>query len=405
MSRKHRNKTTACPNCGTALQQGFEFCPQCGQENHDLRVPFKHFAYEFVENLTHFDTKLWSTLKMIFTKPGQLTKDFVEGKRARYVHPVRFYVFTSVIFFALLTWWVDRGIHVSITAGEGPRSAVSTLHDMLPDNVLRPLKNDSQLVARLYLPIDSPWYGAMRKRLLTGNSALFDSLLSTAQVDTSAGLRQRLTDAVSHLPDVGSLDVQRQVSFLGNEHVTFPNKEEQERFMRIGADMTDEQADSILRTGTDTTSSWLKRRAIRSIGRLQVGSTQGAYRMAHLAIKSISFIMFLLMPFTAVLLLWVFYPKRYYWEHLIFSVHIHTIFFLYFSILLLFALVLPGEWPDWLLAPAMLVCLGYLVLSLRTVYGKRWTSTLMRFLVMSIPYFIVFILLFVTGLFWGFISL
>jgi hypothetical protein len=175
--------------------------------------------------------------------------------------------------------------------------------------------------------------------------------------------------------------------------------------MRIGADMTDEQADSILRTGTDTTSSWLKRRAIRSIGRLQVGSTQGAYRMAHLAIKSISFIMFLLMPFTAVLLLWIFYPKRYYWEHLIFSVHIHTIFFLYFSILLIFALVLPGEWPDWLLAPAMLVCLGYLLLSLRTVYGKRWISTLLRFLVMSIPYFIVFILLFVTGLFWGFISL
>ena len=38
--RKHRNKTTACPNCGTALQQGFD-CPQCGHENHDLRVPFK----------------------------------------------------------------------------------------------------------------------------------------------------------------------------------------------------------------------------------------------------------------------------------------------------------------------------------------------------------------------------
>ncbi len=82
MSRRQRKKGPVCPNCDEQLQESFEFCPTCGQENHDLRIPFGHFAYEFVENITHFDTKLWSTLKLIFSKPGQLTKDFVEGGKS-----------------------------------------------------------------------------------------------------------------------------------------------------------------------------------------------------------------------------------------------------------------------------------------------------------------------------------
>ncbi|HMW95963.1 MAG TPA: zinc ribbon domain-containing protein [Flavobacteriales bacterium] len=59
---RRRRKGPSCPNCGTGLRPEFEFCPHCGQENHDLRVPFKIFLYEFVESITHFDTKLWNTL-------------------------------------------------------------------------------------------------------------------------------------------------------------------------------------------------------------------------------------------------------------------------------------------------------------------------------------------------------
>ena len=59
---RRRRKGPSCPNCGTGLRPEFEFCPHCGQETHDLRVPFKIFLYEFVESITHFDTKLWNTL-------------------------------------------------------------------------------------------------------------------------------------------------------------------------------------------------------------------------------------------------------------------------------------------------------------------------------------------------------
>ncbi|MBK9076713.1 MAG: hypothetical protein IPL77_17400 [Flavobacteriales bacterium] len=90
--------------------------------------------------------------------------------------------------------------------------------------------------------------------------------------------------------------------------------------------------------------------------------------------KAISIIMFLLMPFTAVLLLWIFYPRRFYWEHLIFSVHMHTIYFLFFILLMLIGLPFQGEWPA-AVSRLVLACLWYLLLALRRVYGQDLGTT------------------------------
>ncbi|MBK6831049.1 MAG: hypothetical protein IPG92_10070 [Flavobacteriales bacterium] len=134
-------------------------------------------------------------------------------------------------------------------------------------------------------------------------------------------------------------------------------------------------------------------------------TTAGKQRLSHAAVRASSVIMFILMPFTAVLLLWIFFRQRYYWEHLIFSVHTHTIFFLFFSLVLLLALGFPDSWPGWSGLVIALACPGYLLASLRRVYGQVRASTAGRFLVMSIPYLLVAILLLGVGLFWGFINL
>jgi hypothetical protein len=58
-----------------------------------------HFASEAFESITHADSRLWRTLVYLLTRPGRLTKEFFEGKRARYLPPFRLYLVISVVFF------------------------------------------------------------------------------------------------------------------------------------------------------------------------------------------------------------------------------------------------------------------------------------------------------------------
>ena len=86
-----------CLNCGTPLQG--EFCHVCGQKR--IR-PYKSFPYllkELLGSYFNFDSALVDTLKLLITRPGFLTTEYAAGKRIQYIHPIRLYVFTSLIFF------------------------------------------------------------------------------------------------------------------------------------------------------------------------------------------------------------------------------------------------------------------------------------------------------------------
>jgi hypothetical protein len=89
-----------CLNCGTHVEG--RFCQQCGQENVEVKESFFQLLRHFVEDLTHFDGKLWKTVKLLLFKPGSLTKLYIEGKRASYIHPIRMYIFVSAVFFLFM---------------------------------------------------------------------------------------------------------------------------------------------------------------------------------------------------------------------------------------------------------------------------------------------------------------
>jgi hypothetical protein len=104
MAQKHRRQHTyqQCPNCGNSVAAADSFCAQCGQSTHDLHVPLKHLLADALDDFLQFDGKSLHTLKALLFKPGQLTLDFMHGRRIRYVTPLRFYLFISVVFFFVL---------------------------------------------------------------------------------------------------------------------------------------------------------------------------------------------------------------------------------------------------------------------------------------------------------------
>src|SRR5258706_9109608 len=88
-----------CANCGAPLSG--PFCQACGQKAAGRNVSLHDFFHEAFHEFAHVDGKIVQTLRLLLTKPGQLTHEFLEGRRERYVSPLRLYLTCSLIFFAL----------------------------------------------------------------------------------------------------------------------------------------------------------------------------------------------------------------------------------------------------------------------------------------------------------------
>lgn len=88
-----------CLNCGEPVSS--RFCPACGQPVIDPNPTLGEFAHEAAGEFLHWDGKLATTFRLLFTKPGELTREYLAGRRVRYLSPLRLYLTCSVVFFAL----------------------------------------------------------------------------------------------------------------------------------------------------------------------------------------------------------------------------------------------------------------------------------------------------------------
>jgi hypothetical protein len=106
-----------CLNCEAELHGAY--CHACGQKAVARNLSVHDFAHEATHEFLHLDGKILKTVKLLVFEPGQLTKEFVEGRRARYISPLRVYLTFSLIFFFLAAI-APRGegvIHVGTKRG------------------------------------------------------------------------------------------------------------------------------------------------------------------------------------------------------------------------------------------------------------------------------------------------
>lgn len=97
-------KRTECKNCERIFEGNF--CPHCGQNSHEHRIDVNYFLHDIPHSVFHVDQGFFYTFKMLFTRPGLMIKEFLEGKRIKYFRPVA-YVMVMTALSAILVKIMD----------------------------------------------------------------------------------------------------------------------------------------------------------------------------------------------------------------------------------------------------------------------------------------------------------
>jgi hypothetical protein len=88
-----------CLNCGAALIG--EHCHACGQAAHVHRTAGA-IGHEIAHGVFHFEGKMPRTLPMLVFRPGELTRRYIAGERARFVSPLAIFLFSVFLLFAIV---------------------------------------------------------------------------------------------------------------------------------------------------------------------------------------------------------------------------------------------------------------------------------------------------------------
>jgi hypothetical protein len=88
-----------CLNCGAQLSG--PYCHQCGQHAH-VHKTLTAFFHDLAHGVFHLEGKLWNTIPMLVWRPGELTRRYIDGQRARFVSPIALFLFCVFFMFAVV---------------------------------------------------------------------------------------------------------------------------------------------------------------------------------------------------------------------------------------------------------------------------------------------------------------
>lgn len=96
----HGDAHPQCLNCGTTLIG--QHCHNCGQSSHVHRT-ISAIGHDLAHGVFHFEGKIWRTLPLLALKPGELTRRYIAGERARFVSPLALFLFSVFLMFAVFS--------------------------------------------------------------------------------------------------------------------------------------------------------------------------------------------------------------------------------------------------------------------------------------------------------------
>ena len=256
-----------CLNCGTELRG--QYCGNCGQRARGRLISLWELLQDAFGDLFEIDSRLWQTLVPLLIRPGRLTLDYLEGRRARYMPPFRMYLVLSVIFF--------------VVAFFNPQDDLSLLFE--PE------------------PAPTPEETAKKREEAEAdvnevlNELTEEGIITADQVESA---KEDDIDVTIYGDDEGGLNFQ-----------------------------IDPETGDCEFTGQEELPDWLKRRLTKE--RLEntcekIGADEGK-TLGNLVLDNIPVALIVLLPFMA-LVLKALYPlsRRYFVEHLLFFVHFHSFF-------------------------------------------------------------------------------
>lgn len=346
-----------CQNCETVFKGNY--CPNCGQSKLNLHHPFSVLIVDILGNMYAFDTRLWKTLKSLLFKPGEMVRDYMNGKRVRYMPPFRFYIFISFVFFFLLNILTSKNIR----------------------------ENKENFISKPDLP-----------------AVVTDSLLSVSAKNPEVR-REILTQIMDSKKRYKIFDESRSIAKRGLEGDSILS-------LKI--------ADSILNIAQNDTAMWkdvinhYSSGVVFSMGESSDGDSNSTLTFDEMAknpdfyvskfLGYFSWSLFVLMPFYS-LLLWLFFRRtqRHFLAHLIFAVNQHAFTFIVFTILILVNLIFPNKsvYPEayllWLLPL-------YFGAGARKLYSRKWRSIVWRMFMILFLYMFAIITAMVVVAYFAFSS-
>ncbi|MXZ54547.1 MAG: DUF3667 domain-containing protein [Gammaproteobacteria bacterium] len=129
LTDRTKEETVLCDNCGSARLG--KWCSVCGQNDREYRrlVPV---LSEVVGEMFEADSRVWRTLRILLSKPGLLSLEFARNRRAYYLSPFRLYLFTSLLYFLLMSLFAGS----AETDDSGSLFSSSVFYEYLPINIL-----------------------------------------------------------------------------------------------------------------------------------------------------------------------------------------------------------------------------------------------------------------------------